>query len=312
MLQKPPNFGTGNKDKAFSFTATREAASSPVKNSKIIFITGVSSGIGRSLAIAAVESGFRVYGTVRRESDGRSLAAELGEKFRSIILDVTDEDATRRITAGLLREIGPGGLHSLVNNAGISVPGALSEVDGASLRNQFEVNVFGPVRLTRAFLPLLEKPAGLPPRRHSLVVNISSMVTALNPPLSGTYTASKAALEAFSHAWRRELAGRGIDVMIVRPGAVRSNIWGKGETGPPVTDPHYNDAHRCKMELSARGLKNAYDCDEFGRRVIRLMGRRRPPVLVTLSREPWYVRRLPSILPRRWADRLIRALMGLD
>ena len=198
-----------------------------------------------------------------------------------------------------------------MNNAGISVPGALSEVDGAALRTQFEVNVFGAVLLTRAFLPLLEKPAGTPIGDRSLVVNISSMVTALNPPLAGTYTASKAALEAFSHAWRRELAGMGIDVMIIRPGAVRSDIWVKGESGPPEPNPYFQMVHKRKTELSARGLKGAYNCDEFGIRVIRLMKRRRPPALVTLSREPWYARRLPSLLPRLWADRLIRKVMGL-
>ena len=214
-----------------------------------------------------------------------------------------------RIAGELLKKLGPGGLFALVNNAGISVPGALSEVDGASLRRQFEVNVFGPVQLTRAFLPLLIQ-ASLE-RGSSLIVNISSMVTAMDPPLSGTYTASKAALEAFSHAWRRELISRGINVMVVRPGAVRSDIWGKNESGPPEPDSVYEKAYRRKMDLTSKGITNAYECGDFSQKVMGLMNRRRPPALVTLSREPWYVRKLPSLLPRRWADRLLRSVMGL-
>ncbi len=255
-----------------------------------------------------MDSGYHVYGTIRRESDGHSLSAALGSHFSPIILDVTDEVSVKRIAGELMIKLGSGGLSVLVNNAGISVRGALSEVDGASLRKQFEVNVFGPVQISRAFLPLLEQPAGGSGR--SLIVNISSMVTAMNPPLSGSYTSSKAALEAFSHAWRRELYGRGINVMIVRPGAVRSDIWDKNHNGPPEPDARYADVYKRLTELTARGLDGAYECDDFGRRVIRLMNRRRPPLLTTLSREPWYARRLPSILPRRWSDQLFRTVLG--
>ncbi len=280
------------------------------KISDIVFITGVSSGIGRALAIAAAESGFQVLGSVRRESDGHSLSSELGSRFKPVVLDVTNLDSVNRLAGELLADLGPGGLRSLINNAGISVQGALSEVDSDSLGSQFDVNVLAPVNLTRAFLPLLEKP-GTAACNRSLIVNISSMVNAINPPLSGAYTASKAALEAFSHAWRRELAGKGINVMIIRPGAVRSDIWEKGEAGPPEPDSFFSGAHQRKAVLSAKGLKGAYDCDEFGRRVVGLISRRRPPVLVTISREPWYARKLPSLLPWRWADRLIRVVMRL-
>jgi NAD(P)-dependent dehydrogenase (short-subunit alcohol dehydrogenase family) len=280
------------------------------KKSDIIFITGVSTGIGRALAIAAVESGFQVIGSVRRASDSHDLASELGSGFKAVILDVTDLGAVNLLAGELFADLGPGGLHSLINNAGISVQGALSEIDDVSLSSQFNVNVLAPVNLTRAFLPLLERP-GTAARSRSLIVNISSMVIAINPPLSGAYTASKAALEAFSHAWRRELSGKGINVMIVRPGAVRSDIWEKGEAGPPEPDSFFTGAHQRKAALSAQGLKGAYDCDEFGLRVVRLITRRRPPVLVTVSREPWYARKLPSLLPWRWADRLIRLVMRL-
>lgn len=275
------------------------------------FITGVSSGIGRALAATAVKSGSRVYGSVRRDSDGRNLAAELGKNFHPVLLDLRDEDAIRKNAARLLEELGPGGLDVLVNNAGIAVQGGLSEIDSASLRSQIEVNTVAPVLLTRALLPLLETTSTAADSRKALIVNISSMVIAIDPPLSGAYTASKAALEAFSHAWRRELACRGIRVMIVRPGAVKSDIWEKGEAGPPEPDPLYSAAHRRKAELSIRGLKGAYDCSGFAEKIYKLMERRRPPMLITLSREPWFARKLPSLLPRRWADFFINAVMGL-
>lgn len=276
-----------------------------------VFITGVSTGIGRALAVAAAGSGYRIYGTVRRDSDAGSLAAELGESFHPVLLDVTDESAVLELAALLLDELGPGGLDVLVNNAGIAVQGGLSEIDSASLHSQIEVNTVAPVLLTRAFLPLLEKLPNVGASGAGLVVNISSMVVAIHPPLSGAYTASKAALEAFSHAWRRELACRGINVTIVRPGAVKSDIWEKGEAGPPEPDSRYSAAHIRKAKLTAQGVEGAYDAPEFAEKMLRLIKRRRPPVLITLSREPWYARKLPSLLPWRWADLMINTVLGL-
>lgn len=278
---------------------------------KTVFITGVSSGIGRALAAAAAGNGYRVYGTVRQDSEGRSLAVELGDNFHPVLLDITDDNAIQKVAAALHEELGSGGLDILVNNAGIAVPGGLSEIDGDSLRSQINVNTIAPVLLTRAFLPLLEKTSPGTDSSRGLIVNISSMVLAIHPPLSGAYTASKAALEAFSHAWRRELSARGIKVMIVRPGAVKSDIWEKGESGPPEPDSRYIHAHLRKAELSARGQKGGYDCQDFAEKVLKLMKKKRPPLLVTLSREPFAARILPSLLPRHWADLIINKVMGL-
>lgn len=306
-FRRPLFFGAGLR----RFSSGDAPPARLILKPKTVFITGVSTGIGRALASAAIATGFRVYGTVRRDSDARNLKAEMGDLFHPVVLEITDDTIVQRVAAELLEELGPGGIDVLVNNAGIAVPGGLTEIDGVSLRSQIDVNTIAPVLLTQALLPLLEKMPRGADSRQGLIVNISSMVLAIHPPLSGAYTASKAALEAFSHAWRRELACRGIKVMIVRPGAVKSDIWGKGEAGPPVPDPLYAKAHRRKAELSARGLKGAYDCREFADKIVKLMDRRRPPPLVTLSREPWYARTLPSILPRRWADLIINSVVGL-
>lgn len=193
-----------------------------------VVVTGASTGIGRAAAQALLARGFRVFGSVRKPSDGERLSAELGANFLPLLFDVTDEDAVRAAAAAVGAALGEKTLHGLVNNAGIAVPGPLLELSAAELRHQLDVNVVGQMIVTRAFAPLLGADPARVGRRGRIVM-MSSVAGRVGVPFNGPYTASKFALEGLSESLRREFMLFGIDVIVISPGVVVTPIWDKAE-----------------------------------------------------------------------------------
>lgn len=218
---------------------------------RVVLITGASSGIGLAAALEMKQRGWRVFATVRRQADLLSLTQQGRGLIEPILMEVTDDES---VTAALdlVRERA-GRLDGLVNNAGIAVAGPLELLPVEELQRQFEVNVFGVHRVTRAALPLLRAARGR-------IVNISSVQGAMAIPFSGPYTASKFALEALSDTLRLELHGT-VKVIVLQPGAVRTPIWDKlGQESLPEGDTHYpaqemERLRRLFLRSGQRGVK---------------------------------------------------------
>jgi NAD(P)-dependent dehydrogenase (short-subunit alcohol dehydrogenase family) len=179
--------------------------------SRAVLVTGCSSGIGRAAAQRLAAAGFAVYASARRLESLADL-----DGCRALQLDVTDEGSMRAAVESIEQEEGAVGV--LVNNAGYSQSGAVESVSLADARRQFETNVFGLARLTQLVLP------GMRAQRWGRIVNVSSMGGELTFPGGGWYHASKHALEALSDALRFELAGFGIDVVVIQPGLIRTRF----------------------------------------------------------------------------------------
>lgn len=181
--------------------------------SRVVLITGCSSGIGRATALRLTAGGWTVWATARRPEAIADLAAA---GCRTLALDVTDEAsmtaAVETVTAG------SGTIGVLVNNAGYSQSGAVETVSLEAARRQFETNVFGLARLTQLVLP------GMREQRWGKVVNIGSMGGRLTFPGGGWYHATKYALEALSDALRFEVHGFGVDVILVEPGLITTEF----------------------------------------------------------------------------------------
>lgn len=175
-------------------------------------ITGCSSGIGRATAAAFLAEEWDVVATARDVLDIDDLA-ERGCRTRT--LDVTDEDAAA-VIEDVIAETGR--LDCLVNNAGYAQVGPLEDVPPSRLRRQFAVNVEGPHRLARAVLPHMRE------RGDGTIVNVSSVLGRVALPGTGAYAASKFALEAMSDALRAEVDSFGVDVVVVEPGPVATNL----------------------------------------------------------------------------------------
>jgi NAD(P)-dependent dehydrogenase (short-subunit alcohol dehydrogenase family) len=182
-----------------------------------VVVTGASSGFGRDTAERFAAAGWRVFATIR-DPHGRhaQAAGELEARgIRVVDLEVTDQASVDRAAAEILAA---GPVDVLVNNAGAAFFGVLESFTPETARKQFDVNVFGALRVNRAFLPAMRE------RRSGLVVFVSSVVGRLVIPFGGVYAASKWALEALAETASYELAPFGIDVAIVQPGAYETNI----------------------------------------------------------------------------------------
>ena len=183
-----------------------------------MLISGASTGIGEACALRLADRGWHVFAGVRRDEDGRRLAAAASGTIEPVMLDVTDEASVREALA----QVGDQ-LTAVVNNAGVAVGGPIEYLALDEWRRQFEVNVIGQVAVTRAALPLI-RAAGTDGR----VVFMGSIGGRISTPLLAPYDASKFALEAIAESLRHELAPAGIKVVLIEPGAVRTPIWDKG------------------------------------------------------------------------------------
>jgi NAD(P)-dependent dehydrogenase (short-subunit alcohol dehydrogenase family) len=180
-----------------------------------ILITGCSSGIGRATAEHLAADGHTVYATARRIES----IAELHDRgCRTLALDVLDEDSMRAAVGAV--EDAHGSVGALVNNAGYAVSGAIEAVSVDQLRDQFETNVFGYVRMAQLVLP------GMRRARRGRIVNVSSVAGRVTMPGGGVYAASKYAVEAISDALRFEVRGFGVRVIVIEPGPIRTEFTG--------------------------------------------------------------------------------------
>ncbi|MCW5890635.1 MAG: SDR family NAD(P)-dependent oxidoreductase [bacterium] len=212
-----------------------------------VLITGCSTGIGRATAERLAGKGFTVWASARRPEQLADLAAH---GCRTVALDVCDEASMRAALATIEAQDGPVG--ALVNNAGYGQEGAFETTPMAEIRRQFETNVFGLVRLTQLVLP------GMRRRGAGRIVNLSSMGGTLTLPGGAYYHATKHALEALSDALRFEVAGFGIQVVVVQPGPIRTAfgdtaidaIRAAAADGGPYTGFH---------ESLAKAIRDAYD-----------------------------------------------------
>jgi NAD(P)-dependent dehydrogenase (short-subunit alcohol dehydrogenase family) len=183
-----------------------------IEKSRPVLITGCSSGIGEATAEHLADSGWNVYASARRPG----AIAELERRgVKTLALDVTQESSMREAVEEVERD-GPVG--ALINNAGYSQSGAIETVPMDSVRRQFETNVFGLMRMCQLVLPGMRR-AG-----SGRIVNLSSMGGKLVFPGGGVYHAAKHAVEALSDALRFEVAGFGIEVVIVEPGLIATRF----------------------------------------------------------------------------------------
>ncbi|MDP9228819.1 MAG: SDR family NAD(P)-dependent oxidoreductase [Actinomycetota bacterium] len=187
-----------------------------IDKSRPVLITGCSTGIGRATAEALAGGGWNVYATARKPASIEDLA-ERGCK--TLALDVTDERSMS--TAVTEVEKDGGSVGALINNAGYSQSGAIESVPMDSVRRQFETNVFGLMRMCQLVLP------GMREAGAGRIVNLSSMGGKLVFPGGGVYHATKHAVEALSDALRFEVAGFGVEVVIIEPGLIKTEF---GET----------------------------------------------------------------------------------
>ncbi len=273
---------------------------------KWILVTGATSGIGRATAVEMARRGWRVIASGRRPGDLERLATEAG--VETLELDVTDEQALEKVPERVGELTAGAGIDILVNNAGFGRLAPMEHVTADDLRLQFETNVFGLVRLTQQLLPAMKgKGAGK-------IINVSSVVGRLSLPMQGIYCATKHAVEAISDAWRVELRPFGISVVMVEPGAIRTNF---GSTALAHREhylsrsPDYQPALASFERLSEKMFARAPGPERVARTIARIASKCRPRARYVV---PWQNRVtifLYKVTPTRWVDALSGHLLGL-
>ncbi len=277
-----------------------------------VVVTGVSTGIGRGIAESLTRRGFRVFGSVRKESDGERVRSALGDAFTPLLFDVTDEAGVRAGAERVRAQLNGQTLKGLVNNAGIATPGPVLHQPLADYRKQIEVNLVGAFTVTQAFTPLLGADRTLkgPPGR---IVNITSLGGKIGSPFLAGYCSAKHGLEGLSESTRRELLMYGIDVVIVGPGAVKTPIWDKAEAMDASTYARtdYGPAMGKLSEFMARGARDGLPVERVGELVHHVLTTRRPRVRYALAPSLLFDWIVPRLLPRRMIDRYFAQRLGL-
>ncbi|MEA2864782.1 MAG: hypothetical protein QOC84_2738 [Bradyrhizobium sp.] len=278
---------------------------------KSVVITGASTGIGWATAKLLLDRGFRVFGSVRKQSDADRLKAEFGANFIPLVFDVTDEAAVLAAAREVRAALGGETLAGLVNNAGIAVGGPVLELATGEFRRQMDVNVIGPIISTQAFGPLLGSDPSLKGPKGRIVM-ISSLAGKNGNPLMSAYSASKHAIEGLSESLRREMMLFGIDVVIVAPGAVKTPIWGKTDDvdySAYDNSPFFPALQRIRkfmLQLGESGLP----AEKIAEVIAEALTSASPKVRYQIAPDP--VRQLvTAILPKRMVDRIIARRLGL-
>jgi NAD(P)-dependent dehydrogenase (short-subunit alcohol dehydrogenase family) len=268
-----------------------------MSQNKIVLVTGVSSGIGRSIAVELVDAGFRVFGSVR------SAQAEVPPGVERVVLDVRD-DASVEAAVRSIRERA-GRIDALVNNAGATVVGAIEETDTGQAQALFDVNFFGAVRVTRAVLPIMRE------QRAGRIAFISSVVGHLPGPFMGFYAASKHALEGYAESLDHEVRGFGIRVSLIEPGFMKTRIDDNAQRAAGKIGDYESVRARVAAGINA-SVVNGDDPALVATVVRRSLLSEKPRLRYAVGKRAGMVLTMRSYLPAGMFDRSFRKQFHLD
>lgn len=275
-----------------------------------VVITGASTGIGKAIALRLDGLGFHVFAGVRRTEDGEALQREASDRLTPVRIDVTEQrsidEAAEQIAATGLPVTG------LVNNAGIGSGGPYEFLPIDTIRAQFEVNYFGHIAVTQAFIPALRRTQGR-------IVNMGSIAGRMAAPFVGPYSASKFALEAFTDSLRVELSPWKIDISIIEPGVIATPIWDKANETisqlrsdlPEEALALYSDAIDAVDSWVDTSQKTAIDADKVAKAVEHALTAKRPKARYLVGGDAKQQAFVAKWIPTRLRDWLVKRDLGI-
>jgi NAD(P)-dependent dehydrogenase (short-subunit alcohol dehydrogenase family) len=268
-------------------------------------VTGASTGIGAASARELARRGFHVIAGVRRDRDADALRAD---GIEPVILDITQPDHIARLAAHFDDDSRAGALRALVNNAAVQFNAPVEALPLSEWRRQFEVNLFGHIAVTQALLPALLRHSGR-------VVNISSVGGRVAMPTYGPYAGTKFALEAVSDSLRRELAPLGVRVVVIEPGAIRTEMSDRvvatANRLAAAMSPEHRDRYGRLIQAtnahSAAHTPNGKPAADAARVIAKAVTAGKPHTRYTVGRDAAMITCLSRVLPDRMLDRILAA-----
>ncbi|RCW90852.1 SDR family oxidoreductase [Winogradskyella arenosi] len=232
--------------------------------SKVVLITGGSSGIGKSVGEFLQTKGFKVYGTSRNPNNYPQ------SKFPIVALDVTKpETITACIHQVLTAETK---IDVLINNAGAGITGPIEEIPDAEIKRNFETNLFGPINVIKAVLPSMRQ------QQSGLIINITSIAGYMGLPYRGIYSASKGALELITEAFRMEIKGFNIKMTNVAPGDFATNIAAGRYHAPALENSPYKETYGKTLSLMDEHVDSGGDPKEMAEAIYKIIQTKSPKI----------------------------------
>lgn len=232
--------------------------------SKVVLITGGSSGIGKSIGEFLHQKGFIVYGTSRNPEK------VLNSIFPLVALDVRDVESIHLAVAQIIQSTGR--LDVVINNAGVGITGPLEEIPMEEIKNNFDTNFFGPIALMKAVLPQMRQ------QKSGLIVNITSIAGYMGLPYRSVYSASKGALELITEALRMEVKSFGIQITNVAPGDFATNIAAGRFHAPIIQGSDYERAYGSILKTMDEHVDSGSNPNEVAEAVFQIIQDKNPRI----------------------------------
>ena len=277
--------------------------SASAETGELVVVTGASSGIGAATARELAGRGYHVLAGVRRQEDADKI---LAANLEPVLLDITNETDVAALTKRVTEDPERRPLRALVNNAGMQINAPVETLPLAEWRRLFEVNLFGHVAMTQALLPALIESRGA-------IVNIASVGGKVSMATYGPYASTKFALEAVSDALRREVAHLGVKVIVIEPGAVKTDMLaGVAVTGERITQAmtaeqrgRYATLMQSTISQAQAAAPGGVPAEKAGRVIAEVIANRRPRARHTVGRDAAMIVLLVRFLSDRMLDRLL-------
>lgn len=271
----------------------------------MVLITGASTGMGAATARELARRGFHVLAGVRRQSDADTLRSA---GLEPVFLDITNPEQIASVSKRIADDPAGRPLRAVINNAGIAINAPVEVLSMEDWQRQFDVNFFGHIAVTKAVLPALHASGGR-------VVNISSIGGRIAMPTYGAYAAAKFAMEAMSDSLRRELAPHGVQVVVVEPGGVKTEMTGHGierandtiATLSPTQRSRYGELLQAIINQATSFTDSGLSAEAAALVIAKAATARRPRTRYTIGRDAAVLTRLSRILSDKMLDRILAA-----
>ena len=260
--------------------------------SKIVLVTGASSGIGKAIAIFLSEKGMKVYGTSRRPKESHNLP------FTFVALDVLNPDSIKKAIDFVIEKESK--IDVLINNAGMGITGPIEDTPTDEMRKVFDTNLFGAIDVMKTVLPQMRK------QKSGMIINVTSIAGYMGLPFRGIYSATKGALELVTEATRMEVKNFGIDIVNIAPGDFATNIAAGRYHTPVFEKSAYKKVYQENLALMDAHVDSGMNPNEMAKKVFKVINTKNPNVHYKVG---GFMEKFSIVLKRVLPDKMYEKLL---
>ncbi len=260
--------------------------------SKIIIVTGASSGIGRSISLYLTSKGFKVYGTCRNPKKYNFSEYELlkcninsSKEIEDTVNYIIDKEKN---------------IDVLINNAGIGITGPLEETSNNDIKSAFETNLYGPINMIKKCIPTMRK------NNKGLIINITSVLGYFGIPYRGIYCATKSSMEIVGEVFSMELKKFNINVVNVAPGDFKTNIVSRRINSKPHSFSYYNEEYSKSLKSANKNVENAWSPEIVSKLIYNIINSKNPKIHYKVGK---FIQKFSIVLKNILPDRLFEKIL---